>query len=390
MMKINGLTAVKMIREAGHWPPMVGSLYGDPMRSRLAVAFALATLAAAAGCGDNKGVSADAGPSDARPDGPTTDALVCPTRIAGDIGGACSQDSQCDDPQHPGTGFCLNGSAVVGWPAGGYCIRSTFDANNPICEANVDCGAGNVCGNLLGETACMPGCCADDSCAAGAVCTDNFLGDNFHVLACLPGTQAAPDGAACGGFFDCGTNSICNRDALEFPNGQCQSLQCTVGEDTTCASGGDGHCFAGNPSASGPYVGCVDACQSNADCREAEGYTCFDGGADAGKFCRHPQAGDACIANADCGAPNVWTCHHGEAFGGGYCTVIGCVEDGDGCSPGSSFCFDVANDSLNDDNLCVDRCANASIGTQSSCRVGYSCADVNRGAAVVGGCLPSF
>ena len=40
-------------------------------------------------------------------------------------------------------------------------------------------------------------------------------------------------------------------------------------------------------------TGCVDACTTDADCRQADGYRCFDGGAD-GRYCRHPQTGDAC------------------------------------------------------------------------------------------------
>ncbi|MCB9574338.1 MAG: hypothetical protein H6709_19840 [Kofleriaceae bacterium] len=126
---------------------------------------------------------------------------------------------------------------------------------------------------------------------------------------------------------------------------------------------------------------CVDACNTNADCRTAEGYRCFDPGSGAAKYCRHPQVGDAARQRPTAAvAPGSARL---ASFPGGYCTLSACPTPGSlqDCSP-NSVCFDDGAA----ENYCVDRCPG--IGTQSTCRTGYTCVDTDPGAATIGGCVP--
>ncbi len=337
------------------------------------LALASLTLLALAGCGDNlrPEEAVDAG----------IDADLCPARSTGAVGGPCTMDAECASAPGAGDGLCLNaGLAGIGWPAGGYCVNKidlvSADCSNG-CQTDGDCGAGNVCVSVEGCNACVAGCCEGDVCPSGQVCTDTLIGGPLGKSACLPGSSTASDGESCAGFSDCAVGSICFNDALETPGGQCATVGCTVGDDATCADGGDGHCVTLPTITTG--TGCVDACTADADCRMAQGYRCVDGGAGVGKHCRHPQAGDACAVAADCGEAGVWECRTGATYPGGYCTPVAACNpaNGAGCSPGSSICFDPPGAAA---PYCVDRCAAQG---QSTCRAGYTCSVIGNAR----GCL---
>jgi hypothetical protein len=221
-------------------------------------------------------------------------------------------------------------------------------------------------------------------------------GDPSDAAIDAPDIDAAAivDGIACGDSTDCAAGSECLDDPLEHPGGECQVVDCTVGNDATCAAGGDGHCvdLAAITSGVATGTGCVDACTDDGECRQAEGYVCHDGGPNVGHYCRHPQAGDPCTTDASCGDAAQWDCKTGLTFPGGMCTpTTGCPTPGDdtGCSPGSSACYDSVLPAVSADNVCVARCGGPA-GTQGGCRAGYVCRDVDPSpgsGAVVLGCV---
>lgn len=345
------------------------------MRTTLALASLFVLLA---GCGDNltSGGDPDAAEVDATTTDARADAMVdanCPLRAQGQVGGPCTMDAQCDSSTGAGDGFCLDASdGGIGWPAMGYCVTKIG-----VCAQDSECGSGNVCVTINDPggafSACMPACAADPcACGNGQVCSNNLATSPMNKMACIPGNTSAIDGDACTGFGECDINSICRSDTAEHPGGQCIQIGCTIGMDSTCTSGGDGHCA--NPGFVSAGAGCLDACTADADCRLGEGYKCFDGGGATGRYCRHPQTGDACAVDTDCGAAAIWDCRTGVGYPGGYCTLqTACnPSNGTGCSPGSSVCYDPPGGGTGD-AYCVDRCTGVAQGT---CRTGYLCTPV--------------
>jgi hypothetical protein len=294
-------------------------------------------------------------------------------------------------------GVCLRGpQGATTWPAEGYCVNKI-----DTCTTDASCGANNECVTIndpLGAfKACVPACGTGACvCSNGQICAGSFSGSALAGgdVACFPGNASATDGDPCNGFGECAQDSICLQDPLEYPGGQCHRIACTIGTDSTCATGGDGHCIDYSLITAGLNAAdvCVDQCTVDADCRQADGYKCFDGGAGVGKFCRHPQAGDACAVATDCGSAVLWTCKTGLTFPGGMCTPIpACLTPGDGtgCSPGSSICYDSVLPVVTTDNVCVDRCGGPA-GTQGGCRTGYVCRDTDPVAGpthIVLGCV---
>lgn len=347
--------------------------------------------------GSDGAMAPDAPVSDAGPDasdaGDLSDASSCPLPPSGAVGGACATDSECDSAAGVGDGFCLRGrmGATV-WPDAGYCINRVAT-----CTMDADCGSGNVCATVDDPggafSACVAGCGTGCVCGDGQLCQGSFSGLPLlgGDVACVPGDASATDGAPCTSFGDCAAESVCIEDALEHPGGQCHRAWCTIGDDATCADGGDGHCIDQRSITAGVATAnvCVDACTVDDDCRVAEGYRCFDGGATVGRFCRHPQAGDACAVDADCGPADAWDCKIGVTFPGGMCTpTTGCPTPGldTGCTAGSSVCYDSVLPAVPTDNVCVDRCGGP-FGTEGGCRTGYTCRDTHPGALVVLGCV---
>jgi hypothetical protein len=340
----------------------------------------------------------DATPIDARDIDASIDAN-CPARAPGQVGGPCTDDRMCDSVVGTPDGLCFRGpQGATTWPAEGYCVNKVQLSVNDGCMTDTDCGTGNLCATIDDPggpfRACLPACGAGAcACSNGQLCAASFSGSAIlnGDTACLPGNSSATDGDACNGFGECALDSLCLLDPLEYPGGQCHRVTCTIGTDSTCAAGGDGHCIDYRLITAGLNVAnvCVDTCTADADCRQSDGYRCFDGGAGVGRFCRHPQAGDACAVDADCGNPAQWDCKTGLTFPGGMCTpTTGCSTPGDGtgCSPGSSICYDSILPAIPGDNVCADRCGGP-INTQGGCRTGYVCRDTNPLAPVVLGCV---
>ncbi len=351
-------------------------------------------------CGDNRKVAEEI--DAAATDAPEIDAVPidavpidanCPGRAPGTIGGACTADAECDSAAGAGDGFCLRGpQGSITWPAAGYCVNQIDSCNA------TSCGTGNQCTTIddpLGAfRACLPACGADPCvCANGQICATGFSGSDLGAgqTACLPGNASATDGAACAGFGECAQDSLCQTDPLEFPGGMCGRIGCTLGNDSTCVTGGDGHCVDLAQLTSGFNTGtiCVDRCVDNTDCRQADGYRCVDGGA-LGRYCRHTQVGDTCTTTAQCGDVGSWRCS--MALPGGNCTPLAaCATPGSGvgCPLFSSVCWDGPLPAATD-NECVDRCGGP-VNTQGGCRAGLTCRDVdplNGANHIFLGCVP--
>jgi hypothetical protein len=307
--------------------------------------------------------------------------VACAAPAAGEIGGPCVNDTECDSAPAAGDGLCLRGAIGARvWPAVGYCTNKVG-----VCVEDVDCGAGNVCATLQGASLCLRACAvADCVCPGDQLCANTLGSDALDKDACLPGDAAAVDGDPCASFGDCSEGSACLVDGdLEYPGGQCMQVGCTLGNDATCTHGTDSKCV--DPGLLPSVTGCVDGCAIDADCRIAEGYRCVDAGGPTGRFCRHPQVGDACAAVADCGPDVTWSCLIGASFLGGMCTLDGaCPTAGSstGCTSGSSVCTDPAAGS----NHCVDACPGP-LETRSTCRMTYRCRDVDPGGTTVLGCV---
>lgn len=322
---------------------------------------------AVVGCGDDGGSNTrDSGMGQG--DGATNDGAQsdsgssCPAPAFGELGGPCGSSIDCGQD-----GLCRRGKVGdIVYPDEGYCI-SKFG----ICNTDTDCGAGNQCLRFDTYRACYPSCQTADCCGAGFICSNRWNRDTFQDAkkTCVPATLGALDGAACTDIGDCAPGSRCVVNA-EFPGGSCQTLECSLADDTTCAAGGDGNCVDDDAidtnHAGGLDELCVDTCVNPTDCRT--GYTCFDGGA-SGKYCRAPHIGDACIDDSSCGDPAIWDCRTGTGYPDGYCTLAAACNaaTGAGCTEGS-ICHDPNNGSP---AYCVDDCTGA--GTQGTCRTGYTC-----------------
>ncbi len=337
------------------------------------------------GCGDNAPAEPDAAvvqPDAAEPDAASPDAqppVECPAPAAGAIGGACRASSECDSALGTGDGLCLDEAVVNGvtnWPAVGYCTRT--------CSETSPCPAGASCLDVGGGfLACLPDCCEQETCFDGMLCQDNLIGSPLpDALACVPGNAAAADGDPCTDFGDCNRSSVCRPDPLVFPGGLCATINCTVGDDSTCSGG---RCLDLDQGGPGGGV-CFKSCDSSADCRQAEGYYCRDDTAMGfGKYCTHAEAGDTCIADSDCGiAP--WTCRtSAQSFPGGYCTVEACPTPGTGAGCPQGSAVSVCHQPATGPNFCARSCQN----NPSICRAGYTCTQIPSGAGMVGVCLPT-
>jgi hypothetical protein len=266
------------------------------------------------------------------------------------------------------------------FPPEGYCVRD--NGGGTVCAVDADCGLGGVCADIAEFSPyrmCLAACCMFDACPTHQACWSTFNGVHLDRPACVPGNAAGADGQACAGFYECNELSRCAAD-FEHPNGDCQTYGCTVGSTAGC-HGGD-LCIVNDEEPPFTSTICVVGCDTGADCRESEGYVCYDPdlAAAGDEYCRHPHVGDPCAVAADCGgAP--WECLVGAAFPNGYCSQTGCPTPGndDGCTSGS-ICSDLG---LFD--ACVDRCP--TVGTTAGCRAGYTCVDVDPGPSAVGGCV---
>ena len=204
------------------------------------------------GCGDNLGGGAPgsdggSGGGDGG-GGPDASSVACDPPAAGAPGSACTAPEDCDSAEDAGDGRCLNADhRGVTWPETGYCVR--------ICaEEAADCGAGTTCFDQEGsaQVLCMPTCCEGVACASGFACSSQFLGEAIGAAVCMPGDPSAVDGTPCESVADCDVNSNCLADS-SGTGSVCATIGCTVGDDSTCAPGGDGHCIDDEADELPPY-----------------------------------------------------------------------------------------------------------------------------------------
>ena len=297
------------------------------------------------------------------------DAFVepCGSIDDGQVGGPCEDDADCG-----GMGaVCLDEDD--GYRPGGFCTRP--------CLTDTECGPANQCASLVavadvepardGGVApprlCMPRCCDEARCAPGFLCHDIFAGFfELGRVACIPGDPDSRDGDACTGAYECNASSICLA-GVDAPGGVCVTIDCTPGDDSTCAPGGDAVC--GEPPGFA-RTACADTCLLDADCRVAEGYRCHP----TSRLCFHPRTGDACAVDADCGV-SPRRCEPAPAFPGGYCSMP-CASTEDDC--GSDHLCHVPGGGA--PPFCVRACE----PDGDDCRAGYVCTPILGGNA----CLP--
>ncbi|MBI2896834.1 MAG: hypothetical protein HYY06_24970 [Deltaproteobacteria bacterium] len=206
---------------------------------------------------------------------------------------------------------------------GGQCTRQ--------CAADEECGESAVCDP---DSLCRRACSSDGDCRQGYSCQGGGP-DRFCDVA---PEEASPIGAPCSDHSGC-ESDLCNTDD---PGGQCTQV-CTDSSD--CPTGAvcsEGLCFS--------------ACEVDADCREAEGYSCQGDAPD--RFCDvapEPRApiGDACGADEDCESG---LCDTEDP--GGQCTQACSATTG--CPAGS---------------ICAERFCRAICTTDADCRddEGYGC-----------------
>jgi hypothetical protein len=340
--------------------------------ARLALVSSVLAFTMCVACGDDEGsidfdadIDLDGGPDD---DAGDASPIVCEAPAVGAVGGNCVLQSDCDTAPGASDGICLNDQfppPATKWPAAGYCTRT--------CSTLAPCPTGSTCLDLSTPTipnffACLPDCCEQQTCYGGTLCQETVQGEPLHALACIPGDASGEDGEACSTFADCNEGSICRDDPFVSPGGFCTTVRCTLGSDATTCAGG--RCVDPD-GVGGDSPLCFPDCEDDTDCRASEGYHCFDGTAlGQGKFCTHAEVGDACSDAAGCGV-DPWACPGaGDGLPGGYCTIENCPTPGttSGC-PIFSICFDPGPAV----NYCAAFC---DTGDPTSCRTGYTCAQV--------------
>jgi hypothetical protein len=141
-----------------------------------------------------------------------------------------------------------------GCPQGTICTKATGTCVEEICENESSCPSGQFMPCLDGF--CMDGCTYDADCRLSYACKGFSEGNYCGV----PGAKYT--GEACALFSECKGAGSCSYKAQ---GGYCTRVGCTA--NSQCMS--DSSCIEhGNISL------CAKKCDSNADCRQEDGYTC--------------------------------------------------------------------------------------------------------------------
>ena len=171
---------------------------------------------------------------------------------------------------HPSTPYDLSITLTAGTdctastacPEGLACIEQT--CADPRCDGPDVCGLGDACigeriGGVSGQVtgACVILCNESRDCRSSTEYACKRVGSGRGACF-LPGAQ--PTGGRCTRHQDCAGQSVC----YAWPNGYCAALGCDV---TPCPN--DTRCETINGDAV-----CLATCESNGDCRSAEGYVC--------------------------------------------------------------------------------------------------------------------
>lgn len=335
------------------------------------------------------------------------------------VGDACASADEC-----PASGFCLDEDGN-GWPEGS-CVGISGcdpDANTgcdgdaqciptgdtPLCvdgcTTAADCRPGYECSGLMAfptRLVCNPACTSDDQCSAGNVC-------NAALGTCDVPFDPDALGGECSRFRGgCEGGSCLAERELGFPRGYCAYTGCTVGDDTTCPTGG-----ACSPTAAGGGV-CFDACATDSDCRG--GYACrnvvpsdatsslaclpaCDADADCASMMRRcnvgtglcttpfvdANQGEPCVDGGDCPGGRCLT--EADGFPDGTCAAVGCSlmsgTTGVDCPSGSTCVDDEGG--RPEIGYCLDACT---VGAATGCRTDYTCVELTAGATE-GVCRPT-
>jgi hypothetical protein len=290
----------------------------------------------------------------------------------------------CSDPYACGANaFCMMFEPDVPLYCSKYCSTDTDCPESMHCALNADGAMG----------ACLNDCTSDLDCGnADYRCVN---GDETIVLGnttteCFPyASGTGKPGATCTGMKDCegGLNGACIIDPSMFPDGFCV----TVCERPTTAPDPADPDPCGTESHCSTYNLCLPNCTAGSPCtppgvtNATAGYICEDwdlsgigqligmGYSDQLKECMPTGAagstgkvGTACESVAQCqSAPQVICNPPSEQFPGGYCSANNCDLAAffyPACAAGS-HCVGSA---------CVDDCT-----TDTDCRPGYTCADVD-------------
>jgi Cys-rich repeat protein len=313
-------------------------------------------------------------------------------------------------------GYVADGTAGTCAPGGGCCVQT-----QPVCTADRECPAGQVCQNGLCVAVCLCasnadcpqgalckncqcelGCSTDRDCAAGQTCVNGVCKATCVAKTCADlGYSCGTQSDGCGGNLSCGScaagqtcaNGVCtagpacttDRDCAAGQacvNGVCQGscvaktcaqLGYTCGAPSDGCSGtlSCGACAAGQVCEAGVCkAGTV--CRTNGDC--AAGQTCVGG------VCT---AGTSCTADRDCATGQA--CVNGVCQGGCVaktCTDLGysCGTQSDGCG-GNLSCGTCAAGQLCTDGVCT---AGTVCRTNGDCTAGQTCVN----GVCQGSCLP--
>lgn len=322
-------------------------------------------------------------------------------------GGACVSDADC-----PSGGTCVT-ETDSGWP-GGLCGQAACDlAANSGCPGDAQCIA-----TRTNDGYCIDGCTTAADCRPGYVCrTQAVYPDRFY---CAPGCTSDADctvegnvcnpatglcdvpfdasqlGDQCYAFSGegCVGGTCLSIGETGFPGAYCAYAGCTLGDDSTCPSGGvcaprgsgrtycldactdtsecrSGYaCAPSDPATPESPTACMPACTASSQCGRT-GYVCNVGTG----LCAVPfddsLLGTACLATSECTGGTCLT-EIATGWSGGMCVLGGCRLSGEGAStecPAGSTCIDDAIGAP-DLGVCAPGCAD-----DSACRDGYVCND---------------
>jgi len=315
----------------------------------------------------------------------------------------CASDDECTGASHcvmaegRGVGFCLPTCTVGGdpCPAGSGCVDFDVDGRDEcgpsafgavplgerctlasdcaagdgvfcgypdlvctrFCEDDASCGSGGRCVRAAADETriCRRACTSDATCGAGMRCLDIDASGQKECV--VEGSGLSPVGGACAATSGCADGLVCRGSA---PGGVC-TRGCGAG--VACPSGSRCAALDGGPDV------CLATCTTDGECRQGEGWACFDGDDDGAKECRpfgggDRELGDACVNVTDCAGGAQAVCATAPATFSGTCTRE-CADDAS-CGVGN-HCVAVPQTGP----LCFVGCA-----SDDDCRELHTCADI--------------
>ncbi len=157
-----------------------------------------------------------------------------------------------------------------------YSIDWTVEASSGGCTL-MSCSLFDNCNTSTGLCVADPWCFADSECPPSFVCRESYC-----VNPCTSGFECRPE-YACKAFDDAPVASFCGAVGTGAPGADCEAhadcagTQGCIFDDHNgyCADIGCDACGSGTKCATvGGLSFCAATCNTNADCRQAEGYTC--------------------------------------------------------------------------------------------------------------------